>query len=134
MVNTLDSMDLKQILTLHMDGLSNRKIGATLDIFRNAINTYINLFKASDYTYKELLHIEESQLKELFPSSTTIDNDCYNELMYYFELVNQGCLHLGFSFQFHSRAYSTAVKTPYIYTQFVEHYSNKNYRTNFQLI
>lgn len=30
MANTLDPMDLKQILSLHKDGLSNRKIGNTL--------------------------------------------------------------------------------------------------------
>jgi len=27
MANTLDPMDLKQIITLHLDGVSNRKIG-----------------------------------------------------------------------------------------------------------
>ncbi|SKB75996.1 hypothetical protein SAMN03080601_01147 [Alkalitalea saponilacus] len=30
MANTLDLMDLKYILTLHLDGLSNRKIGSML--------------------------------------------------------------------------------------------------------
>ncbi len=29
MANTLDSMDLKQIISLHQDQLSNRKISAT---------------------------------------------------------------------------------------------------------
>ena len=43
MANTLDPMDLKQILTLHIDGYSNRKIGKTLDISRNTINSYIAL-------------------------------------------------------------------------------------------
>ena len=30
MANTLDPMDLKQIITLHLDGYSNRKIGTSL--------------------------------------------------------------------------------------------------------
>ena len=55
MANTLDPMDLKQILTLHIDGFSNRKIAKTLDISRNTINNYISLFKASSYKPKELL-------------------------------------------------------------------------------
>jgi DNA-binding CsgD family transcriptional regulator len=38
MANTLDPMDLKQILSLYLDGLSNRKIGASLGISRNTIN------------------------------------------------------------------------------------------------
>ena len=126
MANTLDPMDLKQIATLHLDGLSNRKIGAALDISRNTINNYINLFKASDYSPKELLDMEESRLKELFPSSTTIDNDRYNELMRYFERINQARHHPGFTFQFHYREYNTAVKDPYSYTQFMEHYNRKH--------
>lgn len=44
MANTLDSMDLKQIISLHRDGLSNRKISATLGIARNTVNGYIHAF------------------------------------------------------------------------------------------
>ncbi|WP_245576558.1 sigma factor-like helix-turn-helix DNA-binding protein, partial [Flexithrix dorotheae] len=36
-------MDLKQIITLHLDGLSNRKIGKTLGISRNTVNQYMAL-------------------------------------------------------------------------------------------
>ena len=32
MANKLDSMDLKQIITLHKDGVSNRQIGQLLGI------------------------------------------------------------------------------------------------------
>ena len=39
MANTLDLMDVKQIITLKTDGLSNRKIGSLLGISRNTINT-----------------------------------------------------------------------------------------------
>ncbi|VTQ07280.1 hypothetical protein [Sphingobacterium daejeonense] len=35
MANILDPMDLKQILTLHIDGLSNRRIAVILGISRN---------------------------------------------------------------------------------------------------
>jgi len=52
MANTLDPMDLKQIISLHLDGYSNRKIGTSLSISRNTVNTYIHLFKGSDYTFK----------------------------------------------------------------------------------
>ncbi|WP_342663075.1 helix-turn-helix domain-containing protein, partial [Flexithrix dorotheae] len=43
MANKLDPMDLKQIITLHLDGLSNRKIGKTLGISRNTVNQYMAL-------------------------------------------------------------------------------------------
>ncbi len=74
MANTLDSMDLKQILSLHLDGLSNRKIGTALGISRNTVNTYIHLFKANDYGLEELLAFDNLKLERLFPSHTTIDN------------------------------------------------------------
>ena len=45
MANTLDPMDLKQIISLHLDRFSNRKIAETLSISRNTVNTYMRLFK-----------------------------------------------------------------------------------------
>jgi hypothetical protein len=33
MANTLDFMDIKQIITLHLNGFSNRKIGTTLKVY-----------------------------------------------------------------------------------------------------
>jgi hypothetical protein len=55
MANTIDLMDIKQIITLHLDGFSNRKIGETLGICRNTVNTYMHLFKGSKYSLEELL-------------------------------------------------------------------------------
>jgi len=77
MANTLDPMDLKQILSLHLDGFSNRKIGTTLGISRNTVNNYMRLFKASDYSYRELLSFDNAALASLFPAQTTIDNPRY---------------------------------------------------------
>ncbi|WP_367331263.1 sigma factor-like helix-turn-helix DNA-binding protein [Sphingobacterium multivorum] len=45
-------MDLKQILTLHLDDYSNRKIGSVLGISRNTVNTYMQLFAGSGYSFK----------------------------------------------------------------------------------
>jgi len=59
MAKTLDPMDLKQIITLHIDGKSNRHISSVLGISRNTINTYIQLFKTSDWSMEELLRFEE---------------------------------------------------------------------------
>ncbi|SDM21155.1 LuxR C-terminal-related transcriptional regulator [Kriegella aquimaris] len=62
MANTLDPMDLKHIITLHLDGYSNRKIGTALGISRNTVNTYMGLFKGSDHTFKELLSFDNARL------------------------------------------------------------------------
>lgn len=125
MANTLDPMDLKQIITLHLDGVSNRKIADTLGISRNTVNTYMRLFKGSDYTFKELLSFDNPGLETLFPSHTTIDNARYDALMLYFEGMNKARNHPGFTFLYHYNEYSQRVKQPYGYTQFMEHYRRK---------
>ncbi|SDD85585.1 hypothetical protein SAMN04488104_10818, partial [Algoriphagus faecimaris] len=85
MANVLDPMDIKQIFSLHRDGLSNRKIALTLGISRNTINQYISWLLSSDYQAGELLSMNEQELRELFPSRTTIKNNRYDSLMRYFE-------------------------------------------------
>ncbi len=125
MANTLDPMDLKQIITLHLDGVSNRKIGSTLGISRNTINIYMKLFTSSEYSFIELLHFDNAALSELFSSNTTLDVERQNELMLYFEGVNKARNHPGFTFLYHYQQYVQVAKDPYSYTQFLEHYRRK---------
>src|SRR5690625_4393413 len=89
MANTLDPMDLKQIITLHLNDYSNRKIGSTLGISRNTVNTYMKRFKASEYSCKQLLEFDNVTLAELFPSQTTLDTQRHDELMSCFEEGNK---------------------------------------------
>ena len=126
MANKLDPMDLKQIITSHNDGLSNRQIGELLNISRNTVNSYMKLFKACDHEFDKLLKMENAQLKELFTSHTTIKNDRFEQLMHFFDKVNQGRNHPGFTFQFHYNEYKQEVAKPYSYTQFMEHYKRKH--------
>lgn len=125
MANTLDPMDLKQIITLHLDGLSNRKIGAVLGISRNTVNTYTKRFKASEHSFEELLSFDNTALNDLFTSHTTIDTERQDALMRYFEKVNKARNHPGFTFQYHYLEYSETADNPYSYTQFMEHYRRK---------
>nr|WP_298007109.1 IS21 family transposase [uncultured Flavobacterium sp.] len=125
MANKLDPMDLKQIITLHLDGYSNRKIASTLSISRNTVNTYMQLFTASEYSLEQLLSFEIAQLSELFSSFTTVDTQRHNELMLYFEMVNKARNHPGFTFLYHYNQYAENAINPYSYTQFMEHYNRK---------
>ena len=101
MANTLDPMDLKQILSLHLDGLSNRKIGAALGISRNTINHYMGLFKASDYALEDLLAFDTLKLERLFTIHTTIDNERYHALIRYFDTMHSKLKTPGFTFLYH---------------------------------
>jgi transposase len=64
MSRKLDYMDLKQILSLQQDGLSNRMIAKTLGVNRNTVNEYMALFKACDVPFDELLTLDEPSIKE----------------------------------------------------------------------
>lgn len=125
MSKTLDPMDLKQIIRLHLDGLSNRKIGQTLSISRNTVNRYLQLFQGSEYSLSELLKFDQSALREQFSVKTTIDNVRFNELMLYLEQVHQQRSHPGFTFQYHYQEYRANSTHPYSYTQFMAHYRAK---------
>lgn len=125
MANTLDPMDLKQIITSHSDGLSNRAIGELLGISRNTVNSYMKLFKACSYNLEDLLGMDNAQLQELFTSHTTINNSRFEQLTLYFDKVNKGRNHPGFTFQYHYNEYQQDSQNPYSYTQFMEHYKRK---------
>lgn len=125
MANTLNPMDLKQIISLHLDGLGNRKIGTALGISRNTINHYLRLFKASDYALEALLAFDNEKLEHLFTTHTTIDNERYKTLMRYFDTMHSKLKHPGFTFQYHYQYYSNQVQNPYSYTQFLAHYRKK---------
>ena len=116
MANKLDPMDLKQILSLHLDGLSNRDIGITLGVSRNTVNSYMRQFKASNFDFSGLLDLDEGSLKELFPARTTILNPRYDALMHFFEQMQQDRHHPGFTFQYHYNQYKQEASHPYSYT------------------
>jgi len=40
MAKTLDPMDLKHIISLHIEGVTNRQIGSSLGISRNTVYIY----------------------------------------------------------------------------------------------
>lgn len=129
MAKKLDPMDLKQIIRLHLDGLSNRQISKALGIGRNAVNGYMRMFTVCGKGMEELLGLDEASLAELFSSKTTINNKRFDDLMRYFEKVNHSKNHPGFTFLYHWQEYKSSVDNPYSYTQFMEHYNRKHPKT-----
>ena len=75
MAHKVDTMDLKQLITLHLDGVSNRQVATLLSLNRNTVNHYMRLFKASDLSLKELKALDTSAFEELCSDKTTIDNN-----------------------------------------------------------
>jgi len=77
MAHKVDTMDLKQLITLHLDGVSNRQIATLLSLNRNTVNHYMRLFKASDLSLEELKALDTSAFEELCSDKTTIDNNYF---------------------------------------------------------
>ncbi len=85
----------------------------------------MRLFKGSKLNFKELLVLDEPELRERFPAKTTIDNERYNELMLFLQRVHQQRSHPGFTLQYHYQEYRANASNPYSYTQFTTHYRAK---------
>ncbi|MEQ9303459.1 MAG: IS21 family transposase [Marinoscillum sp.] len=125
MANKLDTMDLRQIINLHLDGNSNRKIAELLGINRNTVNHYLSSMKASDLSLKNLQSLSNNDLSELFSPKTTIDNKRFKALMAFFDTMHPQRNHPGFTLLYHYHLYETQTDNPYSYTQFTEHYQRK---------
>ena len=105
MAKKLDPMDLKQIIRLRLDGIGNWEIGNVLDISRNTINDYANLFDACDLSSESLLELNAEELEELSSNKTTINNDRYDQLMLFLEQVHKAKHQTGFIFLYHYHEY-----------------------------
>ena len=125
MAHKVDTMDLKQLITLHLDGVSNRQIAELLSINRNTVNHYMRLFKASDLSLDELKALNTRAFIELFSDKTTINNSRFSALMSFFETMHAERNHPGFTLQYHYQLYKEEVIHPYSYTQFATHYRKK---------
>ncbi len=110
MARKLDLMDVKQIIRLHLDGQSNRKLSRTLGINRNTVNHYLRLVKSLDIPADKLLEMDIGALEKLFPIKTTINNRRYDELMQYLDSLKTEVNKPGFTLLYHYRA---LLKTTY---------------------
>lgn len=54
---------IKQILLLHKDGMSNRKIGERLGLYKETVNKYVNAAKSDSKSIEELIKMEEPELQ-----------------------------------------------------------------------
>ena len=125
MANKLDAMDLKQIIHLCKDGVSNRQIASLMSVSRNTVNDYVRQFKSCGLSLDELLTLDNLSLSELFSDKTTIDNDRFSTLMTFLESMHAERHHPGFTLQYHYLLYEEQTANPYSYTQFTVHYRSK---------
>ena len=120
----IDIMDVRQLIQLKSRGESNRSCSSILGLHRNTVNYYVRQLKATGSPYAELQLLNDSQLKELFPSRTLSDSDRYEELAGYFSYFKQQLLLPGATREFLWKEYLQKHPEGYGYTQFNEHLNN----------
>lgn len=125
MANKLDPMDIKQMITLHLLGESNREISTLIGVSRNTVNHYIRHLKSLDIDMSLLSEMSNSSLSELFPGKSPIDLNRYNTLVQTLHDAHKNINQPGFTFRYHWNEYYNKhiESSPYGYTQFMEHYN-----------
>jgi transposase len=118
----IDIMDLRQLILLKQKGKSNRWIAKFLHSGRTTVNNYVQYLSSLDYSWQELLAMDDATLDGLFPSNITHDQVLYEQLCAYFpyyqkELTKPGCTLLNLW-----QKYLEKHPVGYKYTQFVHYF------------
>jgi transposase len=92
----INIMELRQLIRLKKEGISNRKVAELLQLSRNTVNEYVRIFEAHNLNYDELNELDDATLSSLFPCSSEIEHHRYKVLSSYFqyfdsELKKPGC-------------------------------------------
>ena len=92
----INIMELRQIIRLKKEGISNRKVADMLHLSRNTVNDYVRIFETHKLDYNDLSELDDAALMVLFPCKSEINHNRYNILSSYFnhfdsELKKPGC-------------------------------------------
>jgi transposase len=92
----INLMEIKELILLKKKKVSNRKVASLLGVSRNTVNSYTRTFEAHGFDYDELLTLDDEALNDLFPRTTEMQGQRYEELAQYFpyfakELKKPGC-------------------------------------------
>jgi len=66
---------IKQILQMHSQGESNRKIAETFGLDKETVNVYVRKFKANSFDIKELLSLDDPVLEGKFMAGSAAYTD-----------------------------------------------------------
>jgi transposase len=71
---------VKQVLRLHAQGISNRKIAGDLGLYKGTVNTYVRKIKEQESSIEELLALDEPVLEsKLFAGNPAYKQDRFEE-------------------------------------------------------
>ncbi len=115
-------MEIRQLLQLKMNGESNRSCAQLLQINRNTVNAYVQVFNETGLAYAQLFSKTDLELRELFPQADTKDAARYKILMEYLPKVYADRSLPGFTLRNCWSEYKENHPEGYGFTQFADHY------------
>lgn len=118
----IDIMELRQLIQLKQDGISNRKIAEMLGISRNTVNSYVRTFDEHGLNYQALEELSDGELAGLFPKADYKDSQRYEQLVSYFPTFAKELQKTGCTLQTLWDGYLADHPDGYRYTQFVHYF------------
>jgi transposase len=122
---TITMVQLRRILQLKQQGLSNRRIKGVLNLSRQTVDDYVNRLKQTNKSYKELLKLDNESLHILAfqPPNTPVLNDKYSDLLGRMPGFAEDLKNRKTTRMILWEEYRQQIPEGYGYTQFCEHLS-----------
>ena len=119
-----DIMEIKQVIQLKLKGYSNRAVGELMNIHRNTVNSYTNLFEAHGLSYQELSGLDEASLRDLFPEHSSVEKGRFEVLAEHFPYFERELKKPGCNLKTLWQEYKANHPEGYQYAQFNLHFKN----------
>lgn len=119
----IETMDLRQLISLKKQGLSNRKIAGLLQISRNTVNGYTTVLERTGHSLDQLLSLDDLALKEICAPESEVSPERYEALASQFEYFSTELSKPGCTLLTLWSEYCEKHNNPYGYTQFTHHYN-----------
>jgi transposase len=88
---------VKQVIRLHQEGKSLRKISDLLTISRDAATKYVSLFKTSGINFKDIETMDDACLSQIFDKATPTDHESLEPLINTFPEVEKKLNRVGYT-------------------------------------
>ena len=117
-----DKMELRTLILLKKNGLSNRKVAEVMNINRKTVDSYIQRFKLLELDYSLLLTLDDVKLNDLFTEENQTEKKRYEHLFSQFSNILTGLKRPGATLQTIWQNYLHDYPEGYRYTQFTTHF------------
>lgn len=117
-------MEIRSLIILKLKGISNRKAADFLKTNRKTVDSYVSHFKALNFSYQELMELDEAALRDLFTENSQTEKQRYESLSSQFLHFQKELARPGGTLQELWKVYFEENPKGYKYTQFALHFRN----------